>query len=50
MRSAPTVAGVFQSEPEPEYAKFLIARITDGIRRAVNNLQPARVGYEHPRL
>jgi hypothetical protein len=43
--TAPTVAGVFQSEPDPEYAKFLIARISDGIRRALNNLAPAKAGW-----
>ena len=43
--SAPTSAGVFQSEPEVEYTEFLARRISDGIRRAVNNLQPAQVGW-----
>lgn len=43
--SAPTVAGVFQSEPDPEYAEFLTLRIADGVRRAMNELQPARIGW-----
>jgi Neutral/alkaline non-lysosomal ceramidase, N-terminal len=43
--SAPAVAGVFQSEPEPEYAEFLAVRISDAIRRADNNLAPAKVGW-----
>lgn len=43
--TAPTVTGVFQSEPNEPYAKFLTTRISDGIRRAVNNLEPAEVGW-----
>jgi hypothetical protein len=42
---APTAAGVFQSDPDPAYAPFLAGRITDGIRRAINNLQPAKIGW-----
>ncbi len=43
--SAPTAAGVFQSEPEKAYLEFLAVRISDGIRRAVNNLRrPRSVG------
>jgi len=43
--SAPTVAAVFQSEPNEQYAEFLTLRISDGIRRAVNNLAPAKIGW-----
>ena len=43
--SAPTTAGVFQSEPDEEYIEFLVLRIADGLRRATNNLAPARVGW-----
>lgn len=43
--SAATVAGVFQSEPDREYSDFLVERISDGLRRAVNNLEPARVAW-----
>jgi hypothetical protein len=43
--TAPTVAGVFQSEPDEEYQAFLVERIADGIRRASNNLAPAKVGW-----
>lgn len=43
--SCPTVAGVFQSEPDQEYCEFLIGRIADGLRRAVNVLQPAEIGW-----
>jgi hypothetical protein len=43
--TAPTVTGVFQSEPNPNYTEFLAVRISDGIRRAVNNLEPAKIGW-----
>ncbi len=43
--SAPAAASVFQSDPDPSYLEFLAQRISDGIRRAVNNLQPAKVGW-----
>ena len=42
--SAPTVAGVFQSEPDTEYQKFLAARVARGIEKAAQNLAPARAG------
>ena len=28
-----------------DYQRFVIGRITDGVRRAVNNLEPARIGW-----
>jgi hypothetical protein len=43
--TAPTLAGVFQSEPEAAYSEFLVVRISDAIRRAANNLAPAKVGW-----
>ncbi len=43
--SAPTSGSVFQSNADPEYQVFLARRIADGIRRALNNLQPARIGW-----
>lgn len=43
--SCPTVAGVFQSDPDETYIEFLIGRIADGLRRATNNLQPAEVAW-----
>lgn len=43
--TAPTATGVFQSDPDPLYPDFLAVRISDGIRRAVNNLAPARIGW-----
>ncbi|GMU20194.1 MAG: hypothetical protein AMXMBFR13_02930 [Phycisphaerae bacterium] len=43
--SAATSTACFQSEPDAEYRRFLVRRIADGIRRAVNNLAPARIGW-----
>jgi neutral ceramidase len=43
--SAPTSVAVFQSEPDPAYQQFLATRVADGIRRAANNLAPARIGW-----
>jgi hypothetical protein len=43
--SAPTAAAVFQSEPDADYLEFLARRISDGIRRAANNLEPAKIGW-----
>ena len=43
--SAPTSAYVFQSEPDPGYREFLIRRIADGVKCAVGNLAPAKIGW-----
>jgi neutral ceramidase len=43
--SAATSASVFQSDADPEYQKFLARRIADGLRRAINNLAPAKIGW-----
>ncbi|NUN96343.1 MAG: hypothetical protein HUU16_09235 [Candidatus Omnitrophica bacterium] len=43
--SAPAATPIFQSSPDPEYAEFLIRRVADGVQRAVNNLEPARIGW-----
>src|SRR5579872_3721496 len=43
--SAPASVGIFQSEPVKEYIPFLIARIVDGVRRAIHNLAPARIAW-----
>lgn len=43
--SAPTSGAVFQSEPVADYQQFLSHRIADGVRRAVNQLEPARIGW-----
>lgn len=42
---APASASVFQSDADPTYQKFLATRISDGVRRAANNLAPAQVGW-----
>lgn len=43
--TAPTVAGVFQSDPDKEYIEFLTGRIADGIVKAHANLTPAQIGW-----
>jgi hypothetical protein len=43
--SAPTVTGVFQSEPNEEYVKFLAAKIAEGIQTANERRVPARIGF-----
>jgi len=43
--TAPTAGSVFQSDPDASYLEFLANRISDCIRRAVNNLAPARIGW-----
>ncbi len=43
--SAPTSVGVFQSDPDEGYREFLMPRIVDGVVRAVNNLEPAKVAW-----
>src|SRR5262249_10275466 len=41
--SAPTLAGVFQSEPDEDYPAYLTEKIAEGIERAAKNLAPARI-------
>src|SRR5688572_19844582 len=43
--SAPASTPVFQSDPDPEYQKFLARRIADGVWRAANNLAPAKMAW-----
>jgi neutral ceramidase len=43
--SAPAATPVFQSDPDPAYKEFLARRIADGVRRALYNLAPARIGW-----
>lgn len=43
--SCGTLQAVGQSEPSPVYQKFVARRIADGVRRALNNLAPARIGH-----
>lgn len=43
--TAPTVGGVFQSDPDERYIKFLTAKIAEGIESAHANLAPAEIGW-----
>jgi neutral ceramidase len=43
--TAPTVTGVFQSDPNEPYRKYLAQKIAAGIKTAVDNLEPARIGW-----
>ena len=43
--SAPTVVPIFQSNADEHYKQFLTRRIADGVRRALNNLAPAKIGW-----
>src|SRR5690625_3920425 len=43
--SAGTACSVFQSDPDPDYLKFLEIRIADALIRAFENRVPARVGW-----
>jgi hypothetical protein len=43
--SAAASAAILQSEPDPAYPPFLARRISDAVRRAVNLLRPARIGW-----
>ncbi|MBA4063199.1 MAG: hypothetical protein C0501_05700 [Isosphaera sp.] len=43
--SAPTVAGVFQSEPDAAYVKFLTEKIAAGIGKAHASLAPAKAAW-----
>ena len=43
--SCPTSTGVFQSDPDAKYVKFLPIQIAKGIEQAHRQLEPARVGW-----
>jgi hypothetical protein len=43
--STPRAVPISGAAHETEYQEFLVGRIADGIRRAVNNLAPARIGW-----
>ncbi len=43
--TAPTVGGVFQSDPDEGYVEYLKEKIAAGIAKAVANLEPARIGW-----
>ena len=43
--SCPTVSGIFQSDPDTGYQKFLIEQIAAGIDQAFQQRVPARIGW-----
>ncbi len=43
--TAPAVAGVFQSDPDTEYVKFLTKKIAEGIEQAHKRLTPAKLAW-----
>ena len=43
--TCPTVGGVFQSDPDEDYVKYLPTKIAEGIIQATKNLQPAKIGW-----
>jgi hypothetical protein len=43
--TAPTVSGVFQSDPDADYQKFLAVQIAAGISKANERLAPAKIGW-----
>jgi neutral ceramidase len=43
--TAPTVTGVFQSEPDAAYVQFLTEKIAEGIEKAHARLAPAKAGW-----
>ncbi len=45
--SAASARGSKPLTPEPlnDYARFVVRRIADGVRRAIHNLEPARIGW-----
>jgi neutral ceramidase len=48
--SCGTAQAVGQSEPDPMYQRFLARRIADGVRCAINNLAPAKIGHGGTRV
>lgn len=43
--SAPPAAHLFQCQADPKYLDFLVPRIADAVRLAMNHLEPARIGW-----
>ena len=43
--SAACATPVFQSDPDPEYKRYLAVKISDGVRRAIVNLAPAKIAW-----
>jgi hypothetical protein len=36
---------ITNKDPSLDYRSFIISRVVDGVRRAVNNLEPARIAW-----
>lgn len=43
--TAVTASGVFQSEPDPKYQRFLAQQIAKGVAQAAAQLEPAQIGW-----
>lgn len=43
--TAPTLGGVFQSDPDADYQKYIAAKIAEGIKKAQERLRPAEAGW-----
>ncbi len=43
--SAPAVVAAHATDPDEDYAEFMVAQIAEGIARAQENLRPARIGW-----
>ncbi len=43
--TAPTLSGVFQSDPDEAYRKQLVRQIAQGIAKAVSHLETAKIGW-----
>jgi hypothetical protein len=43
--SAPSAVGIFQSTADPEYQQFLTRRLADAVLQALNQLEPAQIGW-----
>lgn len=43
--SAPAVMAAHATDPDEDYAEFMVAQIAKGITEAQKNLQPARIGW-----
>jgi hypothetical protein len=43
--TAPTLGGVFQSDPDRDYSQYLIQKIAAGVIEAHKRLAPARIGW-----
>jgi len=43
--SAPPAAHLFQCQADPKYLEFVVPRIADAVRLAMNHREPARIGW-----